>query len=111
MHRVLAMLDRTAHRPAGLDVEGDESIVVKGNGSERGLVNRQQTQGLVAPRRREEFAILKGNVELDSVFAFVQSLQTRQRGLRTMVNVGNDFCWNGTIGHPTRNFVETANQS
>src|SRR5258705_8496611 len=71
LHRVLAMLERTAYRLAGLEVESDGSIVLKGNGSERGLVNRHQTQWLLTAQRREEFAILKGDVDLKSLFAFV----------------------------------------
>src|SRR5882724_2635809 len=65
------MLERTTHRLAGFDVESDASIVVKGYGSEGGLVPCQQTHGLLPTRRREEFAILNGDVELNSLFAFV----------------------------------------
>src|ERR1700720_2332891 len=71
LHRIVSMLERTARCPAALDFESDGSIVVKVNGFERRLVNGQQTEGLFAARCREEFAILKGDVDLKSLFAFV----------------------------------------
>src|SRR5258705_13913644 len=82
------MLKGTAHRLAGLDLESDGSIVVKGNRSKRRLVNRHQTQGLLAAGRREEFAILNGDVELNSLLVFVVA----HVGLQYLdVNVGRRY--------------------
>ena len=83
------MLERTAHRLAGLDVESDDSIVIKGNGSERGLVHRHQTQGLLAARCREDFAILKGDIELNFRLSFVLAHVGLQR---LGVNFGRRYC-------------------
>src|SRR6266496_3386111 len=71
LHRIRSMLERTTHRLAGLDVESEGSKIVKGSRSESGLVNRDQTQGLLAARCREEFAILKRDVKHNSLFVFV----------------------------------------
>src|SRR6266850_7391167 len=83
------MLELTAHRLAGFDVESESSIAVKGSGSERCLVNGHQTQELLAAQCREEFAILKGDVDLKSLFAFVFA-HVRLKYLG--VNFGRQYC-------------------
>src|SRR5687767_1782913 len=60
------MRDRTPHRLAALYFESEGAIVVKSNGSKRGLVNRHQTEWLLVAWPPEQFAIFECDVELKS---------------------------------------------